>query len=309
MTIQNFEKAINELMDFKLEAMIRSSGTKSLMASSFLQAYKLQLNGLIRTYNALNGCADKKALSKCKNKLTRLQERYIACKSLIHPQMNLDDRISIAKEVCSMVAELVTTTEDHIPWHQHPNTVKTTKPHFTAEEVETLKSEHGEEKVNQLLNYIDKLIKERNAIRKKSTQVQKQTGRFPITACNLSVANSGVGQCQEVATLAFITLLKRGVHDVSTVMLSDNIHSSPMTSPLHFFVLLGNTGRLKSGSKVSTFEDLPDDCVVLDPLLKYVGFAQASPLIQQAYLSTNDYRVVRVIQTLKDRAAFTINEG
>lgn len=184
--------------------------------------------------------------------------------------------LALAKKALAKVKAIVTSTNDIIP------TLKL--PFFVPAEVQKYIHQFGEETVERYLEYLKKLGNARANSKLLAKKYQSSLAS-PVTASVAAVGYSRVGECQELATVAMLELGLMGCKSpiASVCIASDKVNGSTGNNYAHNFLIIGATDSLDDETGLASFDSLPDECILLDPLLGIVGRANQFNVLLAEY--------------------------
>lgn len=114
-----------------------------------------------------------------------------------------------------------------------------------------------------------------------------------ILAINVAVASLGVGECEEHAALTAYELLK-----LDAELIVQWVTLKMGCGDEHHIILLGNSTSLKKDTNISTFNELDDECIFIDPFLHIAGKANCMQILTGDYLSANKCTHISACYTL-----------
>jgi hypothetical protein len=126
-------------------------------------------------------------------------------------------------------------------------------------------------------------------------EAERQGLAVPQISAAIACTRLGIGECGELAQLAFLTLIKKNQSNVVLVGIegSANLDPSHPKPHQHLLVLFGGeTITIKKDTSLLDFNTLDDDVIVLDPYLNHVGQANQYLKEQSAYIATYAYNII-----------------
>lgn len=199
------------------------------------------------------------------------------------------DNLSYAQALCDEIKQETVCSNDIIPRSQ--------LPYLTLEMIPSAEQQFGSERIDRYTQYTTFVTQIRNLLTEESTKRKMPCG---ISSRALAVASFGVGECQELSTLALNKLVTRGRHDVAFIAIQGRKNTLKEGIPfLHTFVLLGLDSQfsLNNGS-IKQLNSLPNHIIVIDPLLSHVGHASRYLDEQSDYLTVFDYDKICVVDVV-----------
>ncbi len=178
------------------------------------------------------------------------------------------DNQSFAQKVCDEVKKNVMCSNDIISrqelpfWHQNA--------------VLDYKNKFGDTQLNELWRYMQTV----HCMRQFLQQLAHSSSTItrPNAAGDLAITHLGFAECGELAHLVFLKLIEHGCQPC--ILMLENKkryeeweHNPNIRTYIHSVVILGDDkGYLDD--QVSSFNTLPEEVVIIDPFLQYVGPAK-----------------------------------
>ncbi|MCX7116813.1 MAG: hypothetical protein NTW94_02705 [Legionellales bacterium] len=156
--------------------------------------------------------------------------------------------------------------------------------------LEKFRSTYDNERATAYLNYSRLGLGLRRKIRNPITS--SLFGHHWRMISSLAISRFGLGECEEHAFVAAHELLKLGFYDFHICVLvgqkpTDGFPGSELCprEPFHHAMIIMNDQKKSEGiSTLAQFRELPDEVIVLDAYLKYVGNAHSYEEDMKDYL-------------------------
>ncbi len=192
-----------------------------------------------------------------------------------------EENLARARHLCEQIKQKTVCSNDIIP--------RTELPFFPEEITLEVRLRFGQKRYELHETYTGYLAILRTLLHAKA----KHEGMAaPNMSALLAITRLGVGECSELAYLAFYELIKNNHKDAVLIIIEGqpNLHPIHPAPHRHCLVLLGGCAdTLTAGADFTCFNHLKDNIVVLDPYLNHVGRANQYLATQAAYLQPYAY--------------------
>jgi hypothetical protein len=192
---------------------------------------------------------------------------------------NLEHNLQLAHSIKSYVKHRIVCSNDIIP--------RSILPEFLIYLIPFYRTMLGSELVEQYIKHaeITKLIRATVAI-----EIKNLISIAQISTATLAVTDYGVGECQEIAMLAFNKLIADAHQHVQFICISAPKTPERKMPYMHCLILIGDDGnQLKVPCELDALNHLPEHVIALDSYLDYVGPAKNYLQDQNEYLKQYKY--------------------
>lgn len=192
---------------------------------------------------------------------------------------NLEHNLQLAHSIKSYVKHRIVCSNDIIP--------RSILPQFLVYLIPLYRMTIGSELVDMYLKHAEITQLIRTSIQ---IDIQNLISFAQISTAALAVTDYGVGECQEIATLAFSKLIADGHQHVQFICISADLTPDRRFPYMHCFILIGDDeNQLQVPCSLDALNHLPEHVIALDAYLNYVGPAKNYLRDQNAYLEKFQY--------------------
>ena len=199
---------------------------------------------------------------------------------------NYQDNLSLSMIICAEVRRKVVCLNDIIPHHVLPFFRPMDRHHYDIK--------FGKKRVDLYLKYLQLGREIRPLIH---TEAHHKNMVAPMASAAIAISKFGIAECQEFAALTYLELKKQARSDYAHVVFSSSLLQGQSGNTYkHAVILIGSKLPMARGS-INQLDSLPDDVVIIDPLINHVGHANTYRHDQSSYLLPYDYDNVLAVDT------------
>lgn len=212
--------------------------------------------------------------------------------------------IALGKKLLKKMREEIVFSDDIIPTIPHmPTMDPQTMITYVYQDNDAKSIADRKQKLFDSLLHFKKTEWVRNLVKICMNNAKMHSVKYPDgdSIEYISVTKCGVGECVELSERLVYELLKANYNKtLNLVQIDCSKRGSLVRNFLHVFVVLGNCEKLRN-NKLSSFAELDNDCVLLDPKFNICILAKDFEKHFKPYIEHYKYDRIEKITPAKDR--------